>query len=166
MSADRSPRIFRSGRSPRRRPHRAVISQGGAGARGGGPRTTVTLRDPEAGHATVLAAGSIGALVIVLVAALLLTSAVIASHQARAAADLSALAAARGSAPSCDEARRVARLHRATVHECRPDGAYVDVLVGVLPAGAAARFGEAQARARAGPETGEELSGGADRTGP
>lgn len=103
-----------------------------------------------------MALGLLGVVLALLVAALILTTAAVTSHRARAAADLAALAAAgRATATAgdvCGEARRVARLHGATVRECQADGVDVEIEVAIRPPGAAARFGEARARARAGPE--------------
>jgi len=107
----------------------------------------------ERGSATVLALGLCLALGLLTVAGCALLTAVVASHRARAAADLSALAAAQrwlDGAPAdlaCAEARRVAGVNGATVRDCAPVADSVTVIV-VVPAG---RLGPALARARAGP---------------
>lgn len=101
--------------------------------------------------------GLVGVMVILFVSALLVTSAVLASHTARSAADLAALAGAQAPAPSCAEATRVAAANGARIEECRAEGAFVDVAVAVTPSGAAAGWGEARARARAGPENSSGL---------
>ena len=110
----------------------------------------------ERGSATVLALGLCLALGLLTVAGGALLSAVVASHRARAAADLSALAAAQrwlDGAPAdltCAEARRVAGANGATVRDCVPVADSVTVTV-MVPAG---RLGPALARARAGPVPG------------
>lgn len=109
----------------------------------------------ERGSATVLAAGLLGVLLCLGLAALLLASAVIASHRARAAADLAALAAAgavlRGQADGavCQVAAAVARDNSARLASCARDGSSVRVTVTVRPA--VGRLGDATARARSGP---------------
>lgn len=118
--------------------------------------------DPESGSGSVLAVGICGVVAVLLVAALILCSAVIASHRARSAADLAALAAASAPGQECAQARRIAGLHGAELGECVVDGADVEITVTVRPAGAAARWGPAGARARAGPEPGP-ARGEADR---
>lgn len=104
----------------------------------------------------MLALGLCLAMGLLTVAGSVLLSAVVASHRARAAADLSALAAAQrwlDGAPAdlaCAEARRVAGANGATVQACAPATDAVTITVSV-PAG---RLGPALARARAGPAPG------------
>lgn len=89
------------------------------------------------------------------VAALVLVSAVIASHRARLAADLGSLAGATaiqdGLPPgaACAQAERVARVNGAAPRSCSVDGENLDLRV-VVPAALWPQ--PASARARAGPE--------------
>jgi secretion/DNA translocation related TadE-like protein len=92
------------------------------------------------------------------VSGLMLASAVLASHRARAAADLGALAAAgvlmRGEPPGavCQLAARVATANQGKVQKCAVVGAEVRLSIAV-PAGMRG-LGVATARSRAGPGTG------------
>ena len=112
------------------------------------------LRD-EGGSATVVMLGVIGALLVLTVSGLLLASAVLASHRARATADLAALAAAgvlmRGEPASvaCSAAAQVAAANHAQVTQCVASGTEVR-LVAAVPAGVKG-VGVATARSRAGP---------------
>ena len=63
------------------------------------------FRRSERGSATVLALAALCVLVVVLVAGLALGSAVVATHRARAAADLAALAAAQALQRGVDPSR-------------------------------------------------------------
>lgn len=125
-----------------------------AGSVRGWPRRP--RRTADEGSATVTALGVVGVLVVLLTACLALASASVAGHRARSAADLAALAAAQAlagsSAAPCAEASRIAERQGAVVRECRVDGADVELVVAVTPAGAVAKVGDATARARAGPE--------------
>jgi len=109
----------------------------------------------DAGVATVWAAGAVAVLLVVLLGALHLGSAVVARHRAESAADLAALAAAaravEGEDRACAAARAVAVRVGADVLGCRLDG--WDVLVEAaapLPFGLS-DTGTATGRARAGP---------------
>ena len=110
---------------------------------------------PERGSATVVMLGVIAVVLTMTVCGLMLASAVLASHRARAAADLGALAAAgvliRGepSAAACQCAFRVASANHAELQSCSTLGAEVRLSVDV-PAGVKA-LGVATARSRAGP---------------
>jgi len=115
-----------------------------------------TRRLPDdRGSATVLALGVVMVVLVLTVSGLLLASAVMASHRARAAADLAALAAAgvlmRGEPPTaaCDAAAFVAVANHGWVQSCVTAGAEVRLSVGV-PA-AFSGVGVATARSRAGP---------------
>jgi secretion/DNA translocation related TadE-like protein len=112
----------------------------------------------EAGSATVLTVAAIGVLAMMLGAALAVVSVVRDVHRARAAADLSALAAAapalRGGVVDCAAARDVAARNDAVLRSCRalPDGS-VETWVTRPPWMAGGWFGQlphASARARAG----------------
>lgn len=114
-----------------------------------------TRRDPrERGSATVLAVAVITALLLLTAAGLVLAGAVTASHHARLAADLAALAgasrlqAAVSADAACAEARRVARLNRADLRTCAVEGMDLEVVV-VVPTSTWPT--PASARARAGP---------------
>jgi secretion/DNA translocation related TadE-like protein len=111
--------------------------------------------DGDSGVATVWAAGAVAVLLVVLLGALHLGSAVVARHRAESAADLAALAAAaravEGEERACAAARAVAVRAGADVLGCRLVG--WDALV---EAGTALPFGlpgaeAATGRARAGP---------------
>jgi secretion/DNA translocation related TadE-like protein len=109
----------------------------------------------DRGAASVVVIGVIAALLLLTAAALALASAVAASHQARLAADLGAVAGAMrlqegtslGSA--CDAAAATARDNGARMTRCVADGENVSVTVEVEPARWPA---PAVARARAGPD--------------
>lgn len=116
----------------------------------------------ERGSGTVLAAASAGVVVTCLAAGLALGGAVHASHRARAAADLAALASAAavqgGASPSaaCVWAAQIAGANGAALLRCRADldtSVEVEVSVDVPPAGLGmvpVVPGSARARARAG----------------
>jgi secretion/DNA translocation related TadE-like protein len=82
-----------------------------------------------------------------------LGAAVVARHQAQAAADLAALAAAArlpaGQGPACAQAGAVARAMRARTADCAVDN--LDVVLTVEVALTVSRWGSARAAARAGP---------------
>lgn len=110
----------------------------------------------ERGSGTVLVAAAVAVLGSVLVAALALGSAMVASHRARAAADLAALAGAgrlldgAGTPQACAAARSLARANGAVLLGCTPAaGGSLVVVVGVEPG--IGGLGNAVARARAGP---------------
>lgn len=102
--------------------------------------------------------GVIAVVLILTTSGLLLTSAVLASHRARAAADLAALAAAgvlmRGETPAaaCVVAAEMASVNHAWLQYCSASGTEVRLLVAVR---ASVRgVGVATARSRAGPSPG------------
>jgi len=106
----------------------------------------------------VVMLGVVGAVLVLTVSGLLLASAVLASHRARTAADLSALAAA-GSlmlgdppAVACAAASRVALANHAQVQDCAVSAAEVRLSVAVRAT--ATGVGVAVARSRAGPGPG------------
>jgi secretion/DNA translocation related TadE-like protein len=82
-----------------------------------------------------------------------LGAAVVARHQAQAAADLAALAAAAqlpaGPGSACAQAGAVARAMRARTSDCAVDE--LDVVVTIEVGLAVSRWGSARAAARAGP---------------
>ncbi|UUU37050.1 flp pilus-assembly TadE/G-like family protein [Streptomyces sp. CA-210063] len=104
----------------------------------------------DRGSATVWAVGAIAVLCAVFGAVLTLGQAVVVGHQAAAAADLAALAAAdhwmKGGEGACATAERVARAQRSRLVHCEVEGEISDVT-------AASGIGPltAEARARAGP---------------
>ncbi|HWC24835.1 MAG TPA: Rv3654c family TadE-like protein [Flexivirga sp.] len=112
----------------------------------------------ERGSATVLVVMAIGVVLLCLAGALALLSAVQASHRARAAADLAALAGAQvlvgggvgGAGSPCDVAAGVAARNGAALIECSIAGD--DLTVRVATRAGWPGLGRAQARARAGPE--------------
>ena len=99
--------------------------------------------------------GVIGAVLMLTVAGLVLASAVLASHRARAAADLAALAAVvvlmRGEPTSavCAAGAQVAAVNHARLQQCMVSATEVRLSVAV-PAGVKG-VGMATARSRAGP---------------
>lgn len=90
-----------------------------------------------------------GVVLSVTLAALVLGSAVVASHRARLAADLAALAGAgrAQTGAACAEAGRVAARNGATLVSCSVEGSDVLLVVSVD----AGLSGQATARSRAGP---------------
>ena len=106
---------------------------------GSGPRLVPAgcrVRRREAGAGSVLVLAAVGVLVVVLAGALLVVAAARDAHRARSAADLGALAAARGTVagrpPDCAAAARIAAGVGAALRGCRAlhDGSVV-VAVGV-----------------------------------
>ncbi len=99
--------------------------------------------------------GVIAVILTATVSGLLLASAVLASHQARLAADLAALAAAstlmQGGppGPACESAARIAAVNHARMLQCAAVGTEVRLSTEV-PTGIAG-LGVATARSRAGP---------------
>lgn len=125
----------------------------------------------DRGSMTVLAAGICGVLTIVLVAGLALTSAALAAHRARAAADLAALSAAarvQGGASrdeACTAAAAVASRNAASLVACAlsNDGA-ARVETSSPVALVVPGLGHvATARARAGPGSPNDLGAGGHR---
>ena len=111
----------------------------------------------EQGAASVLVAGAVGAVVVVLAGALVVTGVVADVHRARSAADLAALAAAaplaQGAGPDCDAGGSVAAANGARLTACgSSEGDVVEVAVAVDLRSPARRLGfeVAVSRARAG----------------
>ncbi|MDN5934535.1 MAG: flp pilus-assembly TadE/G-like family protein, partial [Pseudonocardia sp.] len=110
---------------------------------------------PDAGFATVWAAGAVAVLMGLLLIGIELGAAVAARHRAEAAADLAALAAAghavHGAAAACARAAGIAEQMDARIRTCRLDG--WEALVEVEAALRLAMLGPTAAtgRARAGP---------------
>ncbi|MGH3905045.1 MAG: Rv3654c family TadE-like protein [Pseudonocardiaceae bacterium] len=109
----------------------------------------------DRGMATVWAAGVIAVLMSLTVFGLHLGGVILARHHAESAADLAALAGAgsvvAGEAYACVRARQVTDRMRVRLVSCSARGWDVLVQVAARPGGPAGRFGEAIARARAGP---------------
>lgn len=124
----------------------------------------ISRGSPERGSGTVLAVAAVGAVLLCLLGGLVLVAVVRATHTARAAADLSALAgagAAVGRAPSapamglgvCARAGQVAAANGASLTACGADAlgrVTVEVRVDVHAPVPALTMGSARARARAG----------------
>jgi secretion/DNA translocation related TadE-like protein len=112
----------------------------------------------ERGSATVVMLAVIAVVLMLTISGLTLASAVLASHRARTAADLAALAAAgaliRGESPggACVRAARVATANHGQLHSCMAAGEEVGISLSVL-AGVQG-LGVATARSRAGPAPG------------
>jgi secretion/DNA translocation related TadE-like protein len=116
---------------------------------------TPSSSSDERGSATIVMLSVIAVVLMLTVSGLFLASAVLASHRARAAADLAALAAAgaliRGepSAAACQLAERVAGANHGRVEHCTTFGPEVRLSIAVQ-AGRSG-LGIATARSRAGP---------------
>ncbi|MEP7191616.1 MAG: Rv3654c family TadE-like protein [Actinomycetota bacterium] len=112
--------------------------------------------DDERGSVTVVMLAVIVTVLTLTVSGLLLSSAVLASHRARAAADLAALSAAGAllngepSAAACQSAEMVASVNHGRLQRCVAVGMEVRISVAV-PAGLKG-FRAATARSRAGPD--------------
>lgn len=112
----------------------------------------------EQGNVTVLALAIVGVLLILAVGGLALASTVTASHRARSAADLAALAGAQEVTPGfpvdgeavCRVAGDLATANGAQLVSCTVDSAGVVTVAARVVSGAPWRFG-ASATARAGP---------------
>jgi secretion/DNA translocation related TadE-like protein len=117
----------------------------------------------------VVMLGVIAVVLMVTISGLMLASAVLASHRARAAADLGALAAAawliRGESPAaaCQCAARVASANHGELRSCTTLGTEARLTVAV-PAGVKG-LGVATARSRAGSGPVGADPGGSDPTG-
>ncbi|GGB26664.1 hypothetical protein GCM10011492_16150 [Flexivirga endophytica] len=112
----------------------------------------------ERGSATVLVVMAIGVVLLCLTGALTLLSAVHASHRARAAADLAALAGAQvlvsaDTRAPCDVAAAVAARNGGSLVGCAVAGD--DITVRVATPASWPGLGSARARARAGPDPGD-----------
>jgi len=121
----------------------------------GCPDVRLCLRRPDRGSATVVMLGVIGAVLLLTISGLVLASAVLASHRARAAADLAALAASgmlmRGEPASaaCAAGAQIAAVNHARLQQCIASATEVRLSVAVT-AGVTG-VGVATARSRAGP---------------
>lgn len=108
----------------------------------------------DSGSSTVLALGFVVLLLATGGLVATLTAVVVSRHQAEAAADLAALAAAgralEGEPAACAAARHVTRAQRADLLRCRLDGLDAAVEVGVRPPGRLGQLGLVRVRARAG----------------
>ena len=115
-----------------------------------------SVRRRDHGSATVLVLAVLGVLLVVAAAAFTLVGAVVASHRAHAAADLSALAGAallvqgQGPGSACVRAAAAARRNDAVSVSCRA-GADLSIEVVVSVPARIPGLGAASARARAGP---------------
>jgi secretion/DNA translocation related TadE-like protein len=109
----------------------------------------------ERGSATVLVAGMVVVLMMLVVLGLQIGGAVLTRHRVAAAADLAALAAAgqlaAGSDHACERARQVAERMSVTTTACRVVEREAYVSVTARPPGWAALSGTANVHARAGP---------------
>jgi len=91
-------------------------------------RTQTAPRSPERGSATVLAAGVLGALATLFLAAALVGAVAVARNQAQTAADLAAVAGAqelmagRSEAEVCSRAARFVVANDARMHRCQIAG--------------------------------------------
>ncbi|MGO4596665.1 Rv3654c family TadE-like protein [Terrabacter sp. 2RAF25] len=109
----------------------------------------------DAGAATLLALSIVAVVLTLATGALMVGSVVIASHRARLAADLGALAGATAAqhrpdaSSACAAASRVAQANGAATQTCSVDGADVELTVAVS---ASLWPAPATARSRAGPE--------------
>lgn len=109
----------------------------------------------ERGSATLLVVGAIASIMTLTTSALVLAAVIVATHQARSAADLAALAGAQrledavAEDAACAEARRVAQRNRAQLRGCAVDGMDLEVIVAVT---VRTWPSDAVARARAGPD--------------
>lgn len=112
-------------------------------------------RSGDRGSVTIWAAGAVAVVMAVMFWLLTLIGAVVVRHRVESAADLAALAAAvtafAGEERACDEARWVSGQMGVALRSCRLSGWDALVEVGARPSGVLGQFGEASARARAGP---------------
>ena len=114
---------------------------------------------PDRGSGTVLMLGITGVVGALMVAFVLIGSAFVSAHRARAAADMAAVGAARSlqlggdAARACREADSLARANRARLVRCQADGpdGSIEAAVSTARMVAALGHGEARAQARAGP---------------
>lgn len=121
----------------------------------------------ERGSGTVLVLAAVAAIMIVGTGGLAVSAAVRASHQARSAADLAALAGAQAWVGGADEAAacvlsgQVVEANHAVLTSCSVDGASLRLTVEVVVQSAlpAVSGRHARARARAGPLVPTELPG-------
>lgn len=137
------------------RPLRLVLSRGPV-VRVRGRATAQVEQVFDRGSASVLVVGVCLLALVLATGAGAVGSAVIARHQAQAAADLAALAAAdvllgRSPGPPCVVAAAVASRNGAELDQCAVTGREVIVRAKVRPATTIAAVGDAAATARAGP---------------
>jgi len=110
------------------------------------------------GSATVVMVGVIASLFMLTISGLLLASAVLASHRARTAADLAALAGSavliRGgpAGAACESAAQIAAMNHGRMERCIASG--TEVLLSVAVLAGVHGVGNASARSRAGPGPG------------
>lgn len=115
---------------------------------------TPSIRVRDEGAASVLVVGLVAVIATVMVAVLIFAGAVLASHRARLAVDLAALAGAvrlqsgTSTGEACGIAAQVAHRNRARLLTCRASGTVLEVTAAV-PAWSGS---EAIARSRAGPD--------------
>jgi len=118
----------------------------------------------ERGSATVVMLGVIAAVLMLTISGLFLASAVLASHRARAAADLAALASAgvlmRGESPVavCQSAARVAAANHGRVQGCVAVGTEVRLTIAVPTGMKGLGVATARSRAGSGPSGGPSVS--------
>ncbi|MEP7034680.1 MAG: Rv3654c family TadE-like protein [Actinomycetota bacterium] len=118
-------------------------------------KVTGLARRLEGGSATVVMLGVIASVMMLTISGLLLASAVMASHRARMAADLGALAAAAllmqgaSAKAACDAAAHVAVMNHGRLEQCLASGA--EVRLSVVAVATLRGVGVASARSRAGP---------------
>ncbi|NMM24754.1 MAG: pilus assembly protein TadE [Phycicoccus sp.] len=111
----------------------------------------------DRGSVTVVMLGVIGAVLLLTISGLVLASAVLASHRARAAADLAALAVSgmlmRGepAGAACAAGAEVASVNHAKLQQCIT--AATDVRLSVVVNAGIKGVGVATARSRAGPDS-------------
>lgn len=119
---------------------------------------TAARCDPEAGYATVWAAAVMAMVLGLALVGVELGMATSIRHRAEAAADMAALGAAGhagdGEAAACAQAARVAERMSTLLTACRVSGWEVRVELEVRAGGLPGLWGDARARARAGPEQG------------
>jgi secretion/DNA translocation related TadE-like protein len=116
------------------------------------------MRTDERGSATVWAAASVAALLLLVGLIVSIGAAAETRHRAESAADLAALAAAAnlpsGVERACARARWVAHRMRTELTACRVHGWEAEVELAARPPDLLLGFGVASARARAGPAEG------------
>lgn len=108
----------------------------------------------EAGSATVLVVAMAGLLMLVGAALAVVTAMVVAHRAAQSAADLAALAGARGVAEGgdgCARAAEIAAANGARVMACRVSGRVIDIVVEVPGPHWLGQTSDLMARSRAGP---------------
>jgi secretion/DNA translocation related TadE-like protein len=125
-------------------------------------------RRTDEGSATILVVGGLGVLMMVLLAALGVTAAVTASHRARSAADLGALAGAvsvqggLGTAAACDRAGMVVARNAAQLVSCEVDEEGAVLVTVAAPVTGPVRFIHSLGR----PGAGAPMAKAQSRAGP